>query len=139
VKLDKLTCHIDIFNQCVVWHKKPARATPWVYWQEEIKLDFHTYVAPRSFAAGWGVYITNLMQIAPLRVPKVSFKILILRLFAHLENHYKTRMHARIKLKLGTQNGCITANLRTNFSARFPKLWLIVYVKKDRFVFTPTG
>jgi len=55
---------------------RSQHTTPWVYWQEEIKLDFHTYVAPRSLTQmqpnllqrcppGRQVYIPNLMQIAP--------------------------------------------------------------------------
>ena len=72
----------------------------YIYLQEETKLDFHTYVAPRFLIRiqpnllqrcppGRGVYIPNLMQITSavfvIQAPKVLFKILCFFLFAHLK------------------------------------------------------
>ena len=93
-------------------------------------------------------YRPKLMQIAPainkIQVPKVSFinffVFFLFSIFSHTyKNLYKTWMHAMIKLKLGKQNGHIITNLHTNFSANPLKLWLLVRLKQDQFVVTPTG
>jgi len=66
-------------------------------------------------------YIANLKQIVlavfEIRAPKVSFKFLKKNLILNIFASYKMQMYAWIKLKLGTQNGNIKANLCINFGA----------------------
>ena len=145
-----------------MWPKKPARATLWIYWQEETNLDFHTYVAPRSLTwmqpnllqrclPGRQVYKPNLMQIAlavfMIRVPNVSFKFLR---FSPYSSSFCTLRKITIKCKrmqgsswnLVHQMGALKwfyVPIVVQIRYRFPELWLIVRVKQNRLVVMPTG
>ena len=78
----------------------------------------------QDFPQTRAVYIPNLKEIAPaiseIRTAKVSIFFLVfflLRVFAHLQNYYKTRTRAPIALKFGTQKGSPKANPSIKFGA----------------------
>ena len=86
--------------------------------QEETKFDFHTYVALRSLTQIQPNCCRGTCQVGDSANHSSRF-----RFFLHtLKNCYKTRMHARIELKLGAQNGCIKMNLCTNFHGNSVKI-----------------
>jgi len=95
-----------------------------VYWQEERKRHFHTYVAPRSLAtSGKQVYIPNLKQTA-LTNPEIQMnKILLLFLLLHLHTCNKTWTCAPIK------QGFVKVHLCTNFGWNPMRIYRVMHVK----------
>ena len=132
--------------------KKPVHATPWVYWQEETKLDFHTHVAPRSLTRiqpnllqrcppGRWVCILNIMQIAPsiLRYKRPKFRLNFFAFFSSYSSSLRTLRKIAIKCEciLGSSWNLVhkTGTLKrisvptlVQIRLRFSELWLIVHV-----------
>ena len=114
---------------------RSRRATPWVYWQEERKRHFHTFVSwwsliwlepnlLHSCPPAKGVYIPNLKEIAPaiseIRAAKVSFFFFVFFFFFFVFSHtckncYTKQTRTPIALKFGTQKGSQKANPSIKF------------------------
>ena len=108
---------------------RSRRATPWVYWQEERKRHFHTFVSRwylirlepnllQSFPPARGVYIPNLKEITQA-IPRYEwpkFRFFFFFVFSHTcKNCYNKQTRTPIALTFGTQKGNPTANPSINF------------------------
>ena len=155
---------ISVSRHTVVCRAAQGAGTPhpWVYWQEERKRHFHTFVSQwsliwlepnllHSCPPARGVYIPNLKEIAPaiseIRAAKVSF--FFLRFFSS-SSSFRTLAKIAITSKRvlrspwnlahrkGVQRRILSSNL-VQIRWMVQELWPIIRVKQDQFVVTPTG